>query len=111
MAIDCLVRLQRDMGGNALIGRALYPLMSAAGFENVHVSPRMVYADASRPDLVEGFIRLTFTAMVEGIGEAAQEQGMISREDWERGIRDLYRTCDDDGVFCYTFFKATGIRT
>lgn len=110
-AIDCLVRLQRDMGGNALIGRALYPLMSAAGYENVQVSPRMVYADASRPDLVEGFIRLTFTAMVEGIGDAAQEQGMISREDWERGIRDLYRTCNEDGVFCYTFFKATGIRT
>jgi SAM-dependent methyltransferase len=109
--IDCLVRLQHDAGGNALIGRELYPLLRSAGFDEVQVSPRMVYADASRPELVEGFIKMTFTAMVEGVGNAAQEQGMISREDWERGIRDLYRTCGEDGVFCYTFFKATAIRT
>jgi SAM-dependent methyltransferase len=110
-AIDCLVNLQRIMGGNSLIGRQLYPLLDAAGFDEVHVSPRVVYADASHPALVEGFIKLTFTAMVEGVGKAAQEKGMISKEDWRRGIRDLYRTCRKDGVFCYTFFKATGIRT
>ncbi len=110
-SIACLVRLQRDMGGNALIGRELYPLLRSAGFGEVHVSPRMVYADASHPDLVEGFIKLTFTAMVEGVGDTARAKGMISPEDWERGIRDLYRTCREDGVFCYTFFKATGTRT
>ena len=106
-AIDCLQHLQGRMGGNALIGRQLYPLLTAAGFSGVHVSPRMVYVDASRPALVEGFIKLTFTAMVEGVGNAAWDQGMISREEWDQGIRDLYRTCGDDGVFCYTFFKAT----
>jgi len=94
-----------------LIGRELYPLLRSVGFDEVQVSPRMVYADASRPELVEGFIKMTFTAMVEGVGNAAQEQGMISREDWDRGIRDLNRTCGEDGVFCYTFFKATAIRT
>jgi SAM-dependent methyltransferase len=109
--IDCLVHLQRIMGGNALIGRQLYPLLSGAGFSHVHISPRMVYVDASRPVLVEGFTRLTFTAMVEGVRDSAIEQGMISNEDWEMGIRDLYRTCEQDGVFCYTFFKATGTRT
>jgi SAM-dependent methyltransferase len=109
-AIDCLVHLQRLMEGNALIGRQLSPLVSAAGYCNVHVSPRMVYVDASRPSLREGFIKLTFTAMVEGVGNAALEQGMISQEEWDRGIRDLRRTCGDDGVFCYTFFKATGTR-
>jgi len=40
--------------------------MVHAGLEAVHVSPRMVYVDASRPDLVEGFTRKTFTAMIEG---------------------------------------------
>lgn len=107
-AIDCLIRLQRVTGGNALIGRQLYPLLVSAGFDEVSVSPRMVYVDASRPVLVEGFTRLTFTAMVEGIRDSAIGQGMISTEDWEKGIRDLYRTCRKDGVFCYTFFKATG---
>jgi SAM-dependent methyltransferase len=109
-AIDCLVHLQRNMGGNALIGRQLYPLLGAAGFGGVHVSPRMVYVDASRPALVDGFIKLTFTAMVEGIKNAAREKEMISLEEWDKGIRDLHRTCGKGGVFCYTFFKATGTR-
>ncbi|WP_214020215.1 class I SAM-dependent methyltransferase [Methanoculleus sp.] len=107
-AIGCLVDLQQEMGGNALIGRELYPLVAGAGYRDVHVSPRMVYVDASRPDLVTGFTRLTFTAMVEGVGDDAVSRGMMSREDWERGISDLYRTSEADGVFCYTFFKATG---
>src|SRR5438552_14563972 len=55
-AIQCLVRLQQKAGGNAVIGRQIYPLLIAAGFESVRVSPRTVYVDASRPDLVEGVI-------------------------------------------------------
>jgi len=106
-AIDCLVKLQQLVGGNALIGRQLFPLMTGAGFEEVHVSPRMVYVDSSRPALVEGFTKLTFTAMVEGVGPEVERQGLMSREDWERGIVSLYRTTETDGVFCYTFFKAT----
>lgn len=106
--IDCLVSLQQEIGGNALIGRELFPLLSAAGFFNVQVSPRIVYVDGSRPALAEGFTRLTFTAMVEGVGDAALKKGLIRKEEWEQGIRDLYRTAEPDGVFCYTFFKATG---
>ena len=107
-AIGCLVDLQREIGGNALIGRELYPLVAGAGYRDVRVSPRMIYVDASRPDLAHGFTRLTFTAMVEGVGDDAVNRGMMSREDWEQGIRDLYRTSQSDGVFCYTFFKAVG---
>jgi hypothetical protein len=36
-----------------------------------------------------------------------EKQGLMSREAWERGIAALYRTAEADGVFCYTFFKAT----
>jgi SAM-dependent methyltransferase len=106
-AVQCLVTLQQQMGGNALIGRELYPLVSQAGYQDVHISPRMVYVDASRPHFVEGFTKLTFTAMVEGVGPAVLEQGLMSKEEWERGIAALYRTAEPDGVFCYTFFKAT----
>jgi len=105
-AIDCLVELQRRGGGNALIGRQLFPLVTGAGFSDVHVSPRMVYVDSSRPALVEGFTKLTFTAMVEGIGQEVEKQGLMSREEWDQGIAALYRTAEMDGVFCYTFFKA-----
>lgn len=107
LAIQCLVTLQQKMGGNALIGRELYPLVSSAGFHDIHISPRMVYVDASRPMLAEGFTKLTFTAMVEGVGPAVLEQGLMSRDAWERGVAALYRTAEEDGVFCYTFFKAT----
>jgi SAM-dependent methyltransferase len=106
-AVQCLVTLQQKMGGNALIGRELYPLVSSAGYRDVRVSPRMVYVDASRPALVEGFTKLTFTAMVEGVGPEVLKQGLMNREEWERGIAALYRTAEADGVFCYTFFKAT----
>lgn len=107
-AIECLVDLQRQAGGDSLIGRRLYPLVSRNGFRNVTVSPRMVYADATQPAMVDGFTRKTFTAMVEGVGQQAIAQQLIEPEAWTRGVRDLYRTAEEDGTFCYTFFKAVG---
>ncbi len=107
-AIRCLVELQHAAGGNGLIGRQLYPLLQQAGFGAVSVSPRMVYVDGSRPHLVDGFTRKTFTAMIEGVRAAALGAAMIEPERFDAGIRALYRTAQPDGVFCYTFFKALG---
>lgn len=107
-AIGCLVELQRRAGGDAMIGRRLYPLLIAAGLEGVRVSPRMVYADASRPQLVEGFTRRTFTAMVEGVRAPAIAAGITDAASFDAGVRDLYRSAEADGVFCYTFFKGIG---
>jgi hypothetical protein len=70
----------------------------------------VVYVDACRPNLVEGFIKNTFTAMIEGIGEKAIQQGIVDRLTFENGIKDLYRTSEPDGVFSYTFFKGFGIK-
>jgi SAM-dependent methyltransferase len=109
-AIQCQVALQREAGGNSLIGRELYPLMTAAGLDAVRVSPRMVYVDASRPDLVDGFTRKTFTAMIEGVREPALEARLIEPERFDAGVRALHRTTEADGVFCYTFFKGVGER-
>jgi SAM-dependent methyltransferase len=109
-AIQCLVDLQQQAGGDALIGRRLYPLLVQAGYSDVRVSPRMVYADASRPALADGFTRKTFTAMVEGVGEQAVGQGLMDEASWATGIKDLYRAAEADGTFCYTFFKAVGSR-
>jgi len=109
-AINCLVDLQAARGGNSLIGRMLFPLLRQAGFAKCTVSPRMVYADHNRPDLVEGFTKNTFTAMISGVEDDAVQKKLISRPEWEQGIRDLYRTAADDGVFCYTFFKGKGVK-
>ena len=107
-AIQCQVTLQAQAGGNALIGRQLYPLMVGAGLGNVRVRPRMVYVDASRPDLVEGFTKRTFTAMIEGVRARAVAAGLTTPRRFDAGIRGLYRTTRADGVFCYTFFKGVG---
>ena len=109
-AIQCLVELQRHAGGNALIGRQVYPLLVQAGFDAVRVSPRMVYADASRPAVVDGFTLKTFTAMVQAIGERAIAAGLVDRAAFDEGVAALRRTSDPDGVFCYTFFKGVGAR-
>lgn len=107
-AIRCQVELQHRAGGDAMIGRQIYPLLVRAGFAQVRVSPRLVYVDSSRPHFVDGFTKKTFTAMIEGVREAALEAGMIEPEVFDAGVRALYRTAEADGVFCYTFFKGVG---
>jgi SAM-dependent methyltransferase len=107
-AIRCQVALQQEAGGNALIGRQVYPLMVEAGLDAIRVSARMVYVDSSRPDLVDGFTRKTFTAMIEGVRESAIAAGLIEPSSFDAGVRDLHRTTQADGVFCYTFFKGVG---
>ena len=109
-AIQCQVTLQQRAGGNALIGRQVYPLLVAAGFAEVCVSARQVYVDASRPDLVEGFTRKTFTAMIEGVREPAIKASLLASDDFDAGLAALHRTTQADGVFCYTFFKGVGTK-
>ena len=109
-AIRCQVALQRAAGGDAEIGRRLYPLLAAAGLRDVRTSPRQVYVDASRPELVDGFIRRTFTAMVTGVRDEAVRAGLTDTDAFDAGIRALLRTTEPDGVFCYTFFKAMGFK-
>lgn len=105
-AIRAQIELQRRAGGNALIGRQLFPLLTEAGFTDVKVTPRMVYADGNRPELREGFTKKTFTAMIEGIGPMAVATGLIAPGRFDSGVRALHRSAEPDGVFCYTFFKA-----
>ncbi len=110
LAVRCLIEAQARLGGDALIGRRLYPLLVAAGFREVHVSPRMVYVDSSRPEQVEGFSKNTFIAMVEGVRDEALRLGLTDARTWEKGIADLYRATEADGTFCYAFFKGTAVR-
>lgn len=105
--IDCLVSLQRQAGGNALIGRELGNLLADAGFVDITVSPRLTYASSAIPGSSEAVKRI-FIAMIEGVREPAIAGGLTDPEVWNQGIRDLYRTTEKDGMFCYTFFKVIG---
>jgi ubiquinone/menaquinone biosynthesis C-methylase UbiE len=105
-AVQAQVTLQKQNGGNANIGRELYPMLSNAGFANVNVSPRQAYVDDSKPEMLDALVRNTFTAMIKGVTDEAISKSIITREEMESGIKDLYRTAEGGGSFCYTFFKA-----
>lgn len=109
-AIASQVLLQKNNGGNAMIGRALHPLLSGVGFQTVSVSPRQIYVDDSKPEMKDGFIKNTFTAMIKGIEQEAVAHGIIDKDTIHRGIQDLLQTADPSGTFCYTFFKAKGVK-
>jgi hypothetical protein len=59
---------------------------------------------------VDAFTRKTFIAMVEGAAEPALRLGLIDQVAWDDGIADPTRSAEDDGTFCYTFFKAASKR-
>ncbi|MFI5692127.1 methyltransferase [Kribbella sp. NPDC051586] len=107
-AVDCLVDLQAEAGGDSLIGRRLQPLLEQAGYDDVHVEPRTVYADQTLPHLVDGFTRKTFIAMVESVRDRAIAAGLRTKAEWDAGIRDLELTAGPGGTFHYTFFKGVG---
>ncbi|CAM5701394.1 methyltransferase domain-containing protein [Streptomyces viridifaciens] len=107
--IDHLVRLQAGAGGDALLGRRLYPLLTAAGFADVTVRPRTVYADGGRPALVDGFTLRTFVAMVEAVRAEALAAGLTTPEAFDRGIAELRGAAGPGGTFHYTFFKAVAV--
>lgn len=105
--IDCLVRLQRKAGGNALIGRELELLLADAGFGDIRISPLQTYASAGIPGSLEA-VKSIFIAMIEGVRKQVIAAGLADPDAWDRGIRDLYRTTEPGGMFCYTFFRAVG---
>lgn len=108
-AVQAQVTLQQQNGGDANIGRALFPMLQALNFKDIIVNPRQVYVDESKPKLVEGFIKNTFTAMIKGIAEEAIAKKIISKEAMSQGIEDLLHTAEG-GTFCYTFFKGRGTK-
>ncbi|MGW7411579.1 methyltransferase domain-containing protein [Streptomyces sp. NPDC054863] len=108
-AIDCQARHQEAAGGNALLGRQVQPLLTGAGSESVEVRPRTVYADETRPGLVDGFTRNTFIAMVDSVRDDALAAALTTGADWDRGITDLRRTATPGGTFHYTFFKGVAV--
>jgi SAM-dependent methyltransferase len=110
-AWNCLIRVQASLGGNSLIGRQVFPLLNQSGFCNIDVSPRMVYIDRSKPELMDGFVEKTIIPMVEGVRMQALEMGLMEKRSWEKGIKDLHRVAESEkGTFCYTFFKAVAIK-
>ena len=107
----CLIQVQTYQKGNSLIGRQLFPLLKGAHLHNIQVSPRMVYIDSSKPELMEGFVNKTIVPMVEGVEKQTLELKLMGKTAWDKGIQDLRKiAARPDGTFCYTFFKGVGLK-
>jgi SAM-dependent methyltransferase len=107
---SCMIRAQQELGHNPLIGRELYPLLTAAGFEVTHLEPRYVYGDGLRPDLLDGMVNQIIVPMVKTAQDASFNAGWISPETWDAGIRDLERSgIPPGGTFFYSWFRAAAV--
>ncbi|WP_433801865.1 methyltransferase [Actinomycetospora sp. CA-084318] len=106
-AIDCQVVLQRQAGGDAMIGRRLGTLLAEAGFADVTTSPREVRVDDAGP--ADAFVLRTFTAMIAGVREPAVAAGLTTPDAFDAGLADLRRTAEPGGTFRYTFTRASGV--
>jgi SAM-dependent methyltransferase len=110
VVVDAFEAAQKRLGGDPNIGIRLHGLLTAAAFADIEVSLRAVYADAGRPAMRQGFVRRVFTPMMAGARDAALAAG-VDPVVWDRGVADLIATDEGpDGVFCYSFFKATARR-
>lgn len=103
---EALSACQRRLGGDPDIGRRLHGLLTAAGFAEVTVEPRLVYADAGADALRDGFVRRIIVPMVQGARDQAIGARLVEPAAWDLGIAELLATADGDGAFYYTFFRA-----
>ncbi|RDI52133.1 methyltransferase domain-containing protein [Nocardia mexicana] len=106
--IDSLVRVQSDADGDALVGRKLHGLLAESGYADIVTFPRPIRVDSDSPRYAKEFARNTHIPMIEAVRDKATGSGYISRDDWDQGISDLYRTASE-GVLSVTFMKATAI--
>ena len=63
-----------------------------------------------KADQDELFTKNTYIAMVKGVKDQAISKGLITKERWEKGIEDLSKSAEKNGVFYYTFFKAIALK-
>ena len=77
---------------------------AAAGFTHVQFEQADIFNLPYGPD---AFDHIFVCFVLEHLSRPL-EAGIIEPHVFEKGIRNLYRTTEPDGVFCYTFFKAIG---
>ncbi len=83
--------------------------MLRTGLDIKFVEPRLVYADQSNPDLLEGVINKIIAPMVFSAEKYVLETGLLQQADWEKGLKDIRDVAiHPDGTFFYTWFKGVG---
>jgi 2-polyprenyl-3-methyl-5-hydroxy-6-metoxy-1,4-benzoquinol methylase len=105
-----LIIAQQQLGHDPLIGRRLYPLLCQAGFRVKEIGPRYVYADASKPALLDGMVNKIIVPMVASSQEQIVRFKVIDDNIWQKGIQDLKASGNPpNGTFFYSWFKALAV--
>jgi len=105
-----LVKSQCDLGHDPDIGRRLYPLLNKTGLDVKYVEPRWVYADQSKPELLDGVINQIIAPMVYSAENQVLESKLIKESDWQKGLDDIRSVAKHpDGTFFYTWFKGIAV--
>jgi hypothetical protein len=101
-----LIIAQQELGHDPNIGRRLYPLLAETGWLVDDVSPRAVYADQSRPTLLDGVVNQIIVPMVYSSEAQVLANGIVDRDTWKQGLSDLRGVASNEkGTFFYTWFK------
>jgi SAM-dependent methyltransferase len=104
---NAVIALHRRAGGDPLIGRRLAPLLFSAGFSSVNISPRNLYIDARKTDLMHRFVQGTLIAMAVAMRRKLLKAGLLGKRTIDAGLNDLSQIpANPLATLCYTFFKA-----
>ena len=108
---NAMIEAQKVLGHDPLIGRRVFPLLKQAGFNVKDVSPRLVYTDSSKPDLMDGVVNRIIVPMVESAKTHILASNWVDQTTWDKGIEDLGKSgMPPEGTFFYTWFKGVGLK-
>lgn len=106
-----LVKAQQDLGHDPIIGRKLYPLLEQSGYQVKNVLPKWIYADSSKPELLDGVVNRIIVPMVESAKEQVLRDGILQKDIWDKGLKDLSEVgVNSSGTFFYTWFKGVALK-
>jgi SAM-dependent methyltransferase len=108
---ESLIKIQSGLGQDPLIGRRLYPLLKAAGFDVLNVSPKYVYADGNNPQLKSLGLNKILIPMIESVKQQAFDRNLVDPPTWDKGINCFRQASEsDESTYFYTWFKALAIK-
>ena len=104
-----LITSQQMLGHDPNIGRRLYSIFKRSGLFIDDVSPRAVYSDQSKPDLLNGVVNHIILPMVFSSEQQVLEEKLVDPFQWRQGLVDIGNVVSqDEGSFFYTWFKGLG---
>jgi ubiquinone/menaquinone biosynthesis C-methylase UbiE len=101
-----MISAQANLGHDPLIGRQLYPLLAEAGFRDIQVTPRAIYADEASAAARSDGLNKILIPMIESAKQQALDLKLIDHVAWDKGIAQFRHLAQAaNGTCFYTWFK------